>query len=116
MIVGYVATFFTDAKWSIASFIAFLFILLALQTWDVVGGVLHGLLKLFVNGRNRQPEKNRSSAYESISHSEIKTTVAQPAATDNDPQLPVFDWLYAIILGWYSVRIASDLRRWAKKK
>lgn len=38
---------------------------------------------------------------------------AEPAATDNDPQLPVFERLYAIIIGWHSVRVVSDLRRWA---
>jgi hypothetical protein len=37
------------------------------------------------------------------------------AATDNDPQLPVFARFYVIILTWYSVRVVSDLRRWAKQ-
>jgi len=44
-LIGWVLTLLMDIKWSIACFISFLLLLFALQTLDVIGGTIGGILK-----------------------------------------------------------------------
>lgn len=41
----------------------------------------------------------------------VETKLAAITHSPHDPQLPVFERLYVIVLGWHSMRVASDLRR-----